>query len=39
MPTGRQATVEAATSVDFAKQTKTLRRAEEDMACDINFYN
>jgi hypothetical protein len=29
MPTGRQAPVEAATSVDLAKRTKTLRRAEE----------
>jgi translation initiation factor IF-2 len=32
MPTGRQAPVEAATSVNLAKPTKTLRRAEEGAA-------
>jgi queuine tRNA-ribosyltransferase len=32
MPAGRQTPVEAATSVDFAKPTKTLRRAEEGAA-------
>jgi hypothetical protein len=34
MPTGRQAPVEAATSVDLAKPTKTLRRAEEGAGTD-----
>jgi preprotein translocase subunit SecA len=34
MPAGRQAPVEAATSVDLAKPTKTLRRAEEGAVLD-----